>query len=140
MNAVIPRAAASACVFRGSSVLLVQRGKPPFAGAWSLPGGSIEPGETARAAAAREAHEETGLSCNLTTFAGINEVMVRDENGTLTHHYVIAVYAGRAVTGEPVASSDANAVGFVPLPELSQYKIGDRVHDIITAAWAQLGG
>ena len=140
MNAVIPRAAASACLFRGSSVLLVQRGKPPFAGGWSLPGGSIEAGETARAAAAREVQEETGLSCNLTTLAGLNDAMVRDEHGTLTHHYVIAVYAGRAVTGEPVAASDATAVRFVPLAQLPEYEIGDRVHEIINAAWAQLGG
>ena len=47
-----PRAAASAAIFRGQEVLLVRRGKGgPLAGLWSLPGGHIEPGEPARAAA-----------------------------------------------------------------------------------------
>ena len=42
-------------------VLLVQRGKEPQRGRWSVPGGSVEPGETLHEAAAREALEETGL-------------------------------------------------------------------------------
>ena len=35
-------------VFSGECVLLVQRGKEPNKGRWSLPGGAIELGETAR--------------------------------------------------------------------------------------------
>src|SRR5207237_4109277 len=42
-------------------VLLVKRGSPPLMGEWSLPGGVVELGETLRAAAEREALEETGL-------------------------------------------------------------------------------
>ena len=42
-------------------LLLVQRAHDPAAGRWSLPGGRIEPGESAARAAAREVAEETGL-------------------------------------------------------------------------------
>jgi 8-oxo-dGTP diphosphatase len=42
-------------------LLLVQRGKDPEAGRWTLPGGRVEPGESPAAAAAREVTEETGL-------------------------------------------------------------------------------
>jgi 8-oxo-dGTP diphosphatase len=42
-------------------LLLVQRANDPSRGLWSLPGGRIEPGESAAEAAAREVYEETGL-------------------------------------------------------------------------------
>ena len=59
--AAYPRPGASVVVFRGDEVLLVQRGKRPYEGFWSLPGGEIQWGETAAEAARRELKEETGL-------------------------------------------------------------------------------
>ena len=56
---------ASIAVFKGDTVLLVQRARAPFRGLWSLPGGSIEPGESAREAALRELKEETGITAEI---------------------------------------------------------------------------
>ena len=42
-------------------VLLVQRGHEPALGQWSLPGGSVEAGESMSEALRREVREETGL-------------------------------------------------------------------------------
>ncbi len=56
-----PRLGASACVWKAGKVLLVQRAKAPV-GLWSLPGGQVEWGETALAAAERELLEETGIT------------------------------------------------------------------------------
>jgi ADP-ribose pyrophosphatase YjhB (NUDIX family) len=56
------RLAVGAIVFgEDGSVLLVQRGAPPRAGTWSLPGGKVEAGEDVATAAMREVLEEAGL-------------------------------------------------------------------------------
>ncbi len=43
------------------SLLLVKRGGHPFLGKWALPGGFLEPNETAEEAVKRELFEETGV-------------------------------------------------------------------------------
>ena len=72
-----PRCAASAAIFRAKKVLLVERGKGALKGLWSLPGGHIEPGERAAAAAAREVLEEAGIEAEVLGLLDIHEVVLR---------------------------------------------------------------
>jgi 8-oxo-dGTP diphosphatase len=131
-----PRACVSAALFRGRSVLLVRRGKAVAQGLWSLPGGRIEPGETARAAAEREVREETGLAAALLGVIEVHDVIARDEDGRLLTHYVIAVLYGRA-SGEPRAGSDAASARFVPLDELESLPLTGSAARIIGMAYAR---
>lgn len=129
-----PRPAASIAVFRGASVLIVERGKGPVRGVWSLPGGHIEPGETAREAALRELAEETGVEADLAGLVDVHDVLIRSSEGTLSAHYVLCVFAGRWRAGEPSPGSDSAAARFVPLAELDGYNLTSGARTLIDKA------
>jgi len=132
-----PRPAASAIIFRGASVLIVERGKGALPGTWSLPGGHIEPGEKAREAAARELFEETGLTVTLEGLVDVHDGIFRDTEGLLRAHYVLAVFWGRSEEGEPVAATDVRDARFVPLSEIDGYRMTPGAQAIIRRAYAR---
>lgn len=110
-----PTLGVSACIFRAGQVLLVERGRPPFEGLFSLPGGRVEFGERLMAALAREVAEETALQIDRFAFYCLHEAIETDV------HTVIAVHrAAEALrTGvEPVAGSDARSLRFAPIEAL----------------------
>ena len=133
-----PKAAASAVIFRDGDVLLVERGKPPVSGVWSLPGGHIEPGESARDAAQREILEETGVSVELLGLADVHDVIIKDRSGALTAHYLLAVFYGRWLAGEPEAATDCRDARFVALEDVGNFTLTDGAQRIIEAARRRL--
>jgi 8-oxo-dGTP diphosphatase len=134
-----PRCAASAAIFRGPEVLLVQRGKGALKGWWSLPGGHIEPGETARAAAAREVMEETGIQADIEGLLDVHDVISRTGDGVLAAHYVLAVFYGRWSAGDVAHASDVSAARFVALDDLSSMTLTDGAERLIRKAAERLG-
>jgi 8-oxo-dGTP diphosphatase len=124
-----PRLGASACVWKDGQVLLIQRAKPP-AGLWSLPGGHVEFGETALAAAQRELLEESGVTADLTQFVGLYEI-IREKP---LFHYAIACYSGFWRSGEARASSDALAAAWVSPAELQGFDFAPNVSEAIAQA------
>jgi 8-oxo-dGTP diphosphatase len=120
--------AASACVWRGDEVLLVQRGNVHGYGFWSLPGGKIEPGETAIEAAARELLEETGCLADLAQQVG--DFDLAGESA----HYVISCFAGHHAGGEAVAGADAMAVAWVNHQNIPGFRLAPNTADAIARA------
>ncbi len=102
-----PMAAVSVAAFRGREILLVKRGQPPYAGVWSLPGGSIRWGEAAEDAARRELAEETCLCASALTLADVADVILRNEYKDVVAHYVITVFCTGKISGNLLAGSDA---------------------------------
>ncbi|MFB6081329.1 MAG: NUDIX hydrolase [Halanaeroarchaeum sp.] len=98
-------------------VVLLERTHPPFEGAWVLPGGMVERGETAAEACVREVREEVGMAVAVESFVGLYDAPDRDVRGTVS-----AAYRCRPVDeGEPTAGEEAARVGlFDPedLPEM----------------------
>jgi ADP-ribose pyrophosphatase YjhB (NUDIX family) len=137
---VRPTLGVSIGLWRGDRVLLIRRGKPPFEGAWSFPGGRVEPGEALRDAAARELAEETGLVAEIGALADFVEIVTRAEAGHLTHHVVLALFAARWEAGEPVAASDAADARFVTLDEIDALATTRGLAGYARATRARLGG
>ena len=113
---------------RENNVLLIRRRKPPRQGAWSLPGGHIEFGETAAAAALRELREETSVEGDLLGLVDVVDAIFR------RHHYVIVDYAVRWRRGVPVAGDDAADARFAPVGDLGAYDLTPETLRIIDLA------
>ena len=132
-----PKLGVSACVWRDGKVLLVERAKPPK-GIWAFPGGHVELGEKLEDAAARELHEETGLTADFHGLLGLYDVIRRDDSGLVTIHYVIACYLGTAQAGEAVAASDAAAAAWAAPDALGRYLLAPNIADAVARAKARL--
>ncbi|MFM7344889.1 MAG: NUDIX hydrolase [Tagaea sp.] len=105
---IFPRPAAIAIVPRDGKVLLVRRANPPDPGKWGFPGGKIEWGETAHAAAIRELAEETGVRAQALATLDALDVIVRGPDGALRFHYVLVAILCRYLDGEAVARDDVH--------------------------------
>ena len=134
-----PRAAASAAIFRHRQVLIVERGKGGAQGLWSLPGGHIEPGETAAEAAVREVWEETSVTARIHGLVDVHNAIFHNDDGSLRAHYVLCVYFGIWQAGEPAAATDARTARFVDPSDLSDYSLTPHIQDFVAQAQVKLG-
>jgi len=129
-----PLLGVGAVVFRGDEVLLIQRGKPPLEGWWTLPGGLVEAGERLESAVVREVFEETGLRVRPTAVAAVFERIMPDLEGRTEYHYVIIDYLCELVSGNLEAASDVAAAEWVPLHSFTQRQIAPGTPGVINRA------
>jgi 8-oxo-dGTP diphosphatase len=121
-------------VLRPGAVLLVRRGQPPNVGAWSLPGGAQELGETAEAAARRELAEETGLVVGPMLLTANVDSIHRDPDGRVRFHYTIIDFCARWEGGEPAPAGDVTEVAWAPFGAFDAYDLWSEAHRVIGIA------
>ncbi len=116
VDGVVLHRRADGLLDEGYRVLLVQRGREPFAGSWALPGGFVEYGEDIDRAVSREIAEETGLEgLPFRQFRAFGRPG-RDPRG----HTVSIVYVAVVIGDLPevTGGDDAAAAAWHPLDRL----------------------
>lgn len=111
-------------------MLLIKRGKQPLRGRWSLPGGTVEAGETLQQALAREMREETLLEVRVGPLLAAFD-RIESEHGRLLYHHVILDYLCERVSGEARAGSDAEALAWATPGELLGYELTAKALEVV---------
>ena len=102
-------------------ILLIQRGVEPFAGAWALPGGFVQPGEDLDAAAARELAEETGVTEDAIYLEQLRSYGSPERDPRM-RVVTVAYWGACASLPAPLGSSDA---AHAELVQVSQFEEGE---------------
>lgn len=121
-----------ALILDGSRVLLVERGKPPLVGHWSVPGGIVETGERLEDALVREVWEETGLNVTADSIATVFERIMYDDSGGFEYHYVLIDFYCTMRGGELRPGDDAQRAQWFEIDELSGLLMTEGTREVIT--------
>jgi ADP-ribose pyrophosphatase YjhB (NUDIX family) len=125
-------------IIEGDTILLVERGREPLKGYWSLPGGLVETGERLEDALRREVREETGLEVEVVALIEVFERIMRDGDGRAEYHYVLMDYVCRPTGGKPGANDDASRVEWFARSQVTGLLITEGTPAIIDKAFAHL--
>lgn len=126
-----PVSAVSAIVHENGKVLLILRGKQPFKGKWSLPGGRQEIGERLKDAALRELKEETSITAFDAIFERVYEEITLNAEGIAEFHVNITIFKVNAFSGSAKAGDDAADVMWANKADLQRLKMTPNTADII---------
>ncbi len=123
--------------------LLIRRGSEPLRGRWSIPGGTLELGETLKEGTARELREETGLEVRVLELIEVferiypgNGPIPSDRKARPRFHYVIVDYLCERTGGEARVGSDVTDVAFAREEELAQYHLTETATRVLKKAFA----
>jgi 8-oxo-dGTP diphosphatase len=140
-------------VIDNGRALLIRRGSEPLRGEWSIPGGTLELGESLEHGVIRELKEETGLTVRILEMIEVFDRIYEDEadaaGGVASvpnsdtpkkkgprYHYVIIDYLCERIDGEAKAASDVTDVAFASEDELGKYGLAETATRILQKAFA----
>lgn len=113
---VTPKVDVRAAVILSEKILLVREAVD---GAWTLPGGWADVGETPKSAIEREVLEEAGLVVHVTRLVGVYDANRIEEALSLFHAYKL-VFLCEELSGNLSPSVETAEVSFFPLDDLPQ--------------------
>ncbi|HXC86488.1 MAG TPA: NUDIX hydrolase [Candidatus Cybelea sp.] len=130
-------------IIDGGRALLIRRGSEPLRGEWSIPGGTLELGESLEEGVRRELREETGLEVRVLELIEVFDRIFPDDgalsSGTkqrLRFHFVIVDYLCERTGGEPRAGSDVTDVVFASEDQLWNYRLTETATRVLKKAFA----
>ncbi|HEX4810120.1 MAG TPA: NUDIX hydrolase [Bryobacteraceae bacterium] len=128
---VRPVLGVGALIFDQGRVLLVERGRAPLIGEWSLPGGGVESGERLEDAIVREVFEETGLEVSVTSLALVFERIMPDPAGQCEYHYVLIDFYCSIQGGDLRPGDDSRSVAWFDLSSLDTLVVTAGTREVI---------
>ena len=112
-------------------VVLIRRRFEPLAGRWSLPGGTLELGETLESGVAREILEETGLYVAVGPVIEVFDRIMLDADSRVRYHFVLVDYLCRPTGGALHAGSDVDAAVLADPADLTSFGLTDKAAAVI---------
>ena len=123
--------------------LLIRRGSEPLLGEWSIPGGTLELGESLQQGVVRELLEETGIEVRVLELIEVFDRIFPEDGATGTavkrkprFHFVIADYLCERLGGEPRAGSDVTDVAFAREEDLVRFHLTETATRVLKKAFA----
>ncbi len=130
-------------VIENGRAVLIKRGSEPLLGQWSIPGGTLEIGETLQEGVARELLEETGLAVEVLDMIEVFDRIFpepgsgREENAARPkYHYVIVDYLCERLGGEAQAGSDVTDIAYAAEDELEKFHLTSTALRVLRRAFA----
>jgi 8-oxo-dGTP diphosphatase len=138
-----PIVGVGAVIIEDGRVVLIKRRYEPLAGQWSLPGGTLEVGETLEAGVAREMLEETGLEVEVGPVIDVFDRIFFDADRKVRYHFVLVDYLCHPRGGTLAAASDVTDAVYVHPDHLAEYKLTPKAEEMIRKGfdlWRRIGG
>ena len=129
-----PVVGVGAVIVDDGRVVLIKRKYEPLAGQWSLPGGTLEIGESLEAGVAREMREETGLEVAVGPVVDVFDRILLDTDGRVRYHFVLIDYLCRPIGGSLVAGSDVADAVLADPGALAPFRLTPKAISVIDRA------